>query len=119
MIKYTEAHEWLKLEDGIVTVGITQYAADELGDIVYIELPEMGSEVEAGDEVVVIESVKTASDISASLDGEITEVNGHIVDDPATINADAMAAWFFKMKIDDESALDGFMDEAAYQEMIS
>lgn len=119
MTKYTQEHEWLDLTDGVVTVGITQHAADELGDIVFIELPEVGRRVSKGEEIAVIESVKTASDITAELDGEIVEVNGTIVDDPAQINADAKAAWFFKMTIDDESVLDGFMDEAQYQEMIS
>lgn len=118
MIKYTEEHEWLSLADGIVTVGITQYAADELGDIVFIELPEEGEEVTKGDEIVVIESVKTASDITAPLDGQITEVNQAVVDDPASVNADATGAWFFRMKVTDESAFESLMDEAAYKEMI-
>lgn len=117
-MKYTEEHEWLTLDDGVVTVGITEFAASELGDIVFIELPEVGQQVSKGDEIVVIESVKTASDISAPLDGEVVEVNDAVVDDPALVNAGALDAWFFKMKIADESAYEGLMDEAAYQEMI-
>jgi glycine cleavage system H protein len=119
MIKYTEEHEWLSLDGDVVTVGITQHAADELGDIVFIELPEEGEEITKGDEIVVIESVKTASDITAPLDGEITEINQPVVDDPAMVNSDATEAWFFRMRISDPSALDSLMDEAAYKAMIS
>ncbi|MDU8909934.1 glycine cleavage system protein GcvH [Aestuariicoccus sp. MJ-SS9] len=118
-MKYTEEHEWLRVEDDVVVVGITQHAADELGDIVFVELPEEGTEVVKDDEVVVIESVKAASDILAPLDGEIVEVNGAIVDEPSKVNDDPEGeAWFFKMKIEDLSVLDEYMDEAAYKAFV-
>lgn len=118
-MKYTEEHEWLDLDGDIVTVGITQYAAEQLGDIVFIELPEIGDTIKKDDEIVVIESVKAASDISAPVDGEIVEVNDVIVSEPGKVNEDPEGAWFFKVKIDDVSALDEHMDEDAYQEFIS
>ena len=118
-MKYTEEHEWLDEADGIVTVGITAHAAEELGDIVFVELPEVGAQVTKDDEIVVIESVKAASDIAAPLDGEIVEVNSDVADNPGMVNEDPTGkAWFFKMKVADLSALDGLMDEAAYKEMI-
>ena len=119
-MKFTEEHEWLKPEaDGIVIVGISEHAAEQLGDIVFIELPETETEVAKGDEIVVIESVKAASDIAAPLDGEIVEINEAIVDEPSKVNEDPLgAAWFFKMKIDDLSALDQFMDEDEYKELV-
>lgn len=118
-MKYTEDHEWLSLEGDIVTVGITEYAATQLGDVVFVELPEVETQVGRGDEIVVIESVKAASDILAPLDGEIVEVNEALVDNPALVNDDPTgAAWFFKIKIDDPSALDEYMDEDEYKEHI-
>jgi glycine cleavage system H protein len=118
-MKYTEEHEWLDEADGIITVGITAHAAEQLGDIVFVELPEPGHEVSKDDEVVVIESVKAASDILAPLDGEIVEVNEAIVEDPSKVNEDPEGeAWFFKMKPADASQLDDYMDEAAYKEFI-
>ncbi len=118
MIKFTEEHEWLQLEDDIVTVGITEHAAEQLGDLVFVELPEVGQELSSGDEVVTIESVKAASDITAPLDGEIVEINEKIVENPALVNEDPMGAWFFKMKPADVSAMDELMDEDAYKDMI-
>lgn len=118
MTRYTEDHEWLELDGDVATVGITQFAADELGDIVFIELPEQGRQVSAGDEVVVIESVKTASDITLPLDGEIIEVNAAVADDPAVVNADATAAWFFRIRLADPGQFDGLLDEAGYQSLI-
>lgn len=118
-MKYTEEHEWLKPEGDVVIVGITQHAADALGELVFVELPDVGTEVEKGEEIVVIESVKAASDITAPLDGEITEVNQAIVDTPTLVNEDpAAAAWFFKMKLRDASEMDGLMDEDAYKALI-
>lgn len=115
MIRYTEEHEWLRVDGDEVIVGITAFAADQLGDIVFVELPEANTEVSKDDEVVVIESVKAASDILAPLDGEITAVNEAIVENPALINEDAMeAGWFFRMKLSDPSEMDGLMDETAY-----
>ncbi len=118
MMKFTEDHEWLQLDDDIVTVGITEHAAEQLGDIVFIELPEVGQEVATGDEVVTIESVKAASDIAAPLDGEIVEINEKIVENPSLVNEDAMNAWFFRMKPSDVTAMDELMDEDAYKDMI-
>lgn len=118
-MKYTEDHEWLRAEGDIVTVGITAHASEQLGDVVFVDLPEAGRQVTKGEEIVVIESVKAASDILAPLDGEILEVNGDLADNPALVNEDPLgAAWFFKMKVADAAALDGFMDEAAYKALI-
>ena len=115
MIKYTEDHEWLKLEGDIVTVGITEHAAEQLGDVVFVELPEIGTMVSKGDEIVVIESVKAASDIVAPVDGEIVEVNDAIVDTPGMVNEDPLGgAWFFKVKLSDASQVDALLDETAY-----
>ena len=118
-MKFTEEHEWLRIEDDVVVVGITEHAAEQLGDIVFVELPEEGTTVTKDEEVVVIESVKAASDILAPLDGEIVEVNSPLVDNPSMINDDAQGeAWFFKMKIEDMSELDDFMEEAEYKTFI-
>ena len=118
-MKYTEDHEWLSLDGDIVTVGITEYAATQLGDVVFVELPEIETQVARGDEIVVIESVKAASDIVAPLDGEIVEINEALVDNPALVNDDPTgAAWFFKIKIEDASALEEFMDEDEYKDHI-
>jgi glycine cleavage system H protein len=118
-MKYTEEHEWLKVDGDVIVVGITEHASEQLGDIVFVELPEENTEVAKDDEVVVIESVKAASDILAPLDGEIVEVNGALVDNPSLVNDDPLNdGWFFKMKIEDMSALDDLMDEAAYKAFI-
>jgi glycine cleavage system H protein len=118
-MKFTEDHEWLSADGDIVTVGITEYAATQLGDVVFVELPEIETQVAKGDEIVVIESVKAASDITAPLDGEIVEVNEALVANPALVNEDPTGeAWFFKIKIDDETALDDFMDEDEYKDHI-
>jgi len=119
-MRFTEEHEWLTSEGDRITVGITEHAANELGDIVFVELPEPGTVVSKDDEIVVIESVKAASDILAPVDGEITEVNEAIVDEPAKVNEDPMGdAWFFRMKPSDPSQMDDMMDEAAYQKFIA
>ena len=118
-MKYTEDHEWLRVDGDLVVVGITEHASEQLGDVVFVELPEVETQVAKGDEVSVIESVKAASDILAPLDGEIVEVNDALADNPALVNEDPLgAAWFFKMKVEDLSALDDYMDEDAYKEMI-
>lgn len=118
-MKFTEEHEWLLDEGEVVVVGITSHAAEQLGDVVFVELPEVGTEVTKDEEIVVIESVKAASDILAPLDGEIVEVNDAIVDAPAMVNDDPQgAAWFFKMKPSDRAPMDEMMDEAAYQSFI-
>jgi glycine cleavage system H protein len=118
-MKFTEEHEWLREEDGEMVVGITIHAAEQLGDVVFVELPDEGTTVSKDDEVVVIESVKAASDILAPVDGEITEVNSTLTDNPGMVNDDPQGeAWMFKMKISDASQMDEFMDEAAYQKFI-
>ncbi len=118
-MKYTEEHEWLRPEGDSVVVGITRHAAEQLGDVVFVELPEPGTTISKDDEVAVIESVKAASDILAPMDGEIVEVNEAIVEEPGKVNDDPEGeAWFFRMKPADMSALDDFMDEAAYREFI-
>ena len=119
-MKFTEEHEWLRADGDSMVVGITSHAADELGDIVFVELPEVGTAVSKDDEIVVIESVKAASDILAPVDGEIVEVNEAIVDEPGKVNEDPMGeAWFFKIKPSDPSQMDDMMDEAAYQAFIA
>ena len=119
-MKFTEEHEWLNVEGDIVTVGITEHAATQLGDIVFVELPEVGTTVAVDDEAVVIESVKAASDILAPIDGEIVEVNEMLTDEPGKVNEDAQGdAWFFKLKPSDASQMDDMMDEAAYKAFIA
>ena len=118
-MKYTEDHEWLRVEGDLIVVGITEHAATQLGDVVFVELPEVETMVAAGDEVVVIESVKAASDILAPVDGEIVAVNDALVDAPALVNEDPTgAAWMFKIKVDDLSIMDQFMDEDEYNDLI-
>ncbi|MEX0351486.1 MAG: glycine cleavage system protein GcvH [Paracoccaceae bacterium] len=118
-MKFTEEHEWLVVEDDVVTVGITAHAAEQLGDIVFVELPEVGTEVAKDDEIVVIESVKAASDILAPLDGEVVEVNEALADEPGKVNDDPTGAgWFFKIKVSDMSPMDEYMDEGAYNAFI-
>ena len=119
-LKFQKSHEWVRVEqDGTVTVGISDHAQGALGDLVYVELPEVGSSVQAGNGVAVVESVKAASDIYAPVSGEITEVNTALSDKPETINDDAYeAGWIFKMKLDDKSELDALLDADAYAELI-
>ena len=117
MLRYTEDHEWLRAEGDEITVGITAHAAEQLGDVVFIELPEIGREVSQGEEVVVIESVKAASDITAPVAGTVIAVNDAVEADPGSVNADPTAAWFFRIKADGAD-LSAFMDEAAYKAMI-
>jgi len=118
-MKYTEEHEWLRIEDDLVVVGITEHASEQLGDIVFVELPEEGMTVVKDDEVVVIESVKAASDILAPLDGEVVEVNGALTDNPGLVNEDPQGdGWFFKLKVEDLAAVDEYMDEKEYKDLI-
>jgi len=118
-MKFTEEHEWLRPEDDLVVVGITEHAATQLGDLVFVELPDTGITVAKDDEIVVIESVKAASDILAPIDGEIVEVNEALVDNPALVNEDPLGeAWFFKMKPSDPSQMDDMMDADAYAKYI-
>lgn len=119
-MKYTEEHEWLLAEGDTITVGITDYAAESLGDVVFVELPDAGTTISKDDAIVVIESVKAASDILAPLDGEITEVNEALIDNPSLVNEDPTGgAWFFKMKASDPSEMDEMMDEDAYKAHIA
>ncbi|MFT6451093.1 MAG: glycine cleavage system H protein [Halocynthiibacter sp.] len=118
-MKFTEEHEWLEIEGDLVVVGITEHASEQLGDIVFVELPDEGISVTKDEEVVVIESVKAASDILAPLDGEIVEVNTPLIENPSAVNDDPQGeAWFFKMKIEDLSVLDDLMSEAEYKSFI-
>jgi len=120
MLKFTEDHEWLRIEGDIATVGITDYAQDQLGDLVFVELPAPGATPEKGSAAAVVESVKAASDVYAPVSGEITEINQAIVDEPALVNRDPMGrGWFFKIRISDPSQLDRLLDEKAYQAMIA
>ena len=120
MLKFTEEHEWLNLDGDVVTVGITEHAAEQLGDVVFVQLPEVGSKLTKGDGAAVVESVKAASDVYAPLSGEVVEVNKTVVDDPASVNADPQGkAWFFKLKLDDVKDMDGLMDQAAYAKLVA
>ena len=115
-VYFTEDHEWIKVDGDTGTVGISPYAAGQLGDVVYVELPEIGREVAKGDEAAVVESVKAASEVYAPVGGEVTEVNVKLEDAPETVNASADGeGWFLKMKIADAGELDSLMDEAAYK----
>jgi glycine cleavage system H protein len=117
---YTQEHEWLRIEaDGLVTVGITDYAQDHLGDLVYVQLPEIGKELAKGEEAAVIESVKTAGEILMPAAGTVTESNEMLADEPGKVNEDPMGAgWFFKFKPASTDELNGFMDEAGYKAYI-
>jgi glycine cleavage system H protein len=114
-LKYTESHEWVRAEaDGTVTVGITEFAQDALGDIVFVELPKVGKSLTAGDDAAVVESVKAASDIYAPVSGEVVAVNDSVADAPDSINQDAYSAWLFKLKPSDANAINGLLDAAGY-----
>lgn len=116
---FTSDHEWIRVEGGTATVGITNYAQEQLGDLVFVELPQTGQALKKGDTAVVVESVKAASDVYAPVDGEIVEVNAKLASDPALVNsAAASEGWLWKMKLADESQLAGLMDEAAYLKTI-
>lgn len=117
-MRFTEDHEWMSVDGDVVTIGITEHAAEQLGDVVFVELPEAGLECDAEDAVAVVESVKAASDIFAPIAGEIVEVNEALVDNPGLVNESAFDAWFFKIKVADTSVVDEFMDEAAYKALV-
>ena len=117
--RYTKDHEWVRLDGDIATVGITDHAQEQLGDVVFIELPELERMVEAAEACAVVESVKAASDIYAPLAGKVVETNSAIVDEPALVNSDAAGeGWFFRLEIDDIEAFNALMDEAAYNEYL-
>ena len=114
--KFTEDHEWVTLEGDVATVGITKYAAEALGDVVFVEVPEVGASFAKGDDMAVVESVKAASDVYAPIGGEVTEGNSALADAPETVNDDPEGAgWFAKLKVADKAELDGLMDAAAYK----
>jgi glycine cleavage system H protein len=116
---FTDQHEWVLVEGDIGTVGISEYAQEQLGDVVYVELPEVGKKVDKGDEAAVVESVKAASEIYAPVTGEVIEVNDALTEDPATVNRSAMEdGWFFKVKIADESELADLMNEKRYKDYV-
>ena len=113
---FTEEHEWIDVEGDTATVGITAYAQDQLGDIVFVELPDVGSQVAKGKDAAVVESVKAASDVYAPITGEVTEANQALDEDPALVNSSPEAdGWFFKLTIADKGELDGLMDADAYK----
>ena len=115
-VKYSEDHEWIKVEGDIATVGITEHAQDALGDVVFVELPEVGKTYAQKDTAGVVESVKAAADVYMPVSGEIVEINQALADEPSLANSDPMGAgWFFKVKLSDASQLDALMDEAAYK----
>ncbi len=117
-VKFTKDHEWILMQDdGIGVIGITDYAQDQLGELVYVELPEIDKELDSGSDAVVIESVKAAGEVKAPVSGTVVEVNEALVDEPEKVNSDPMGdGWFIKMKITDTSALENLMDEDAYKE---
>ena len=116
---YTEDHEWIRVEDDTGTVGITNYAQGQLGDIVFVELPEVGKTLDAGDEAAVIDSVKAAAEVYAPVGGEVIEANDAVVEKPGLVNEDAMGdGWFFKIKIADAVELEDLMDEEAYKTFV-
>lgn len=118
-LRYSEEHEWIGVEGAVATVGITDFAQEQLGDVVFVELPTVGTEVSAGEQVAVVESVKAASEVFAPISGEIVEINGAIVEEPAGVNGDAEGdGWFFKIKLSDPSELDGLMDAKTYAAFI-
>jgi glycine cleavage system H protein len=113
---YTSDHEWLNIDGDVATIGITDYAQAQLGDVVFVDLPKVGRALKKAEAAAVVESVKAASDVYAPVTGEVVEVNQAIVDEPALVNTDAAGkAWFFKIKMSDKSELGGLMDEAAYK----
>jgi len=119
LLRFTKDHEWIRLDGDLAIVGITDYAQSQLGDVVYVELPEIGRRVEKGKEAAIVESVKAASEVYAPASGEVTEVNEAITADPAKVNADPMGeGWFMKLRLVDPEELDGLLDEAAYQRFV-
>jgi glycine cleavage system H protein len=119
-IRFTKEHEWVRQEGDIVVIGITDYAQSQLGDVVYVELPEIGRKLDQGKEAAVVESAKAASEVYAPISGEVVEVNGAIVADPAKVNADAMGeGWFIKVRLADPQQLDALMDEQTYEAFVA
>ena len=118
-VKYSNEHEWVRVEGDVGTIGITNYAQEQLGDVVFVDVPAVGRKVGKGESVAVVESVKAASDIFAPVSGEIVEGNAALADSPGDVNAEPMGkGWFFKIKLSNKSELDGLMDEAAYNTFV-
>lgn len=117
-LKYSETHEWVKIEDGIAIIGVTDFAQKEMGDITYVDMPAEEDEVNAGEEFGALESVKASSDLISPVSGEVCEVNAELENSPELINSDPYANWIIKVKISDESELDALMDAAAYAAQI-
>ena len=119
-LKFSKEHEWVDVEDGIATVGISDYAQEQLGDVVYVELPEVGQQIAREGQAAVVESVKAASEVYAPLSGEVTEANAALTDDPAKVNGDAEGeGWLFKIKVSEPGQLDELMDAAAYKDYLA
>ena len=117
-VRYTKDHEWIRIEGDVGTVGITNFAQEQLGDIVFVELPAAGSHLAKGDQAAVVESVKAASEVYAPVSGEIVEANGALTDNPETVNAEAeTGGWFFKIRLADMAEIEGLMDETAYKDL--
>ncbi len=118
-IKYTKDHEWVRVEGDVGTVGVSDHAQHQLGDVVFVELPDVGRQLAQGKEAAVVESVKAASDVFAPVSGEVIEVNVDLENDPSLVNAGAEAeGWFFKLRLTNPAELDGLMDEAAYKAFV-
>jgi glycine cleavage system H protein len=118
-IKFTKEHEWISVDGDVATIGITAHAAEQLGDVVFVEVPDVGRTVAAGEACAVVESVKAASDIYAPVSGEVVETNGALAGEPAKVNEAAEGAgWFFKLKLANAGELDGLMDRAAYDQFV-
>jgi glycine cleavage system H protein len=119
-MKFSKEHEWIRVEGDVATIGITQHAAEQLGDLVFVELPDVGKTVAPGDEAAVVESVKAASEVYAPVSGEVVEVNSVLADEPGKVNeAPQGDGWFLKLKLSNPSELDGLMDEAAYEAFVA
>ena len=119
-LKFSKEHEWLRAEGGDAVLGISDYAQKQLGDIVYVELPEIGQKIALGEQAAIVESVKAASEIYAPAGGEVIEVNRALEDDPALVNSDPTGdGWFFKLKLDNQTELEALMDESAYREYVT
>ncbi len=117
---FTEDHEWMRVEGGTATIGITEYAQEQLGDLVFVELPQSGTALKKGDMAVVVESVKAASDVYAPVDGKVIEVNDALTGEPSLVNSSPLSeGWLWKMALSDESQLDGLMDEDAYKASVA
>lgn len=119
MLKFTEDHEWLKIDGDTATVGITTHATEQLGDLVFVELPEVGARLDKGGEAATVESVKAASEVYAPLAGEIVAVNQAVADDPAVLSSDPMGeGWMFRIRLDDAAAAEALLDRDAYEKLI-